>query len=87
VSTPVSTPTGYELDPADRVGARRDSGRGSPTGPATAEDAWMWQGVPPGGSLMRRFKPGERRYYMDYDEGPSLKKLPPTWPPGRGHGT
>ena len=74
--------TGFEPDPADRVGARNAKGRR--LGPKTAEDAWMWQGVPPGHSLMTRYEPGERRYYMGDNEGPSLKKLPPAWPPGQG---
>jgi hypothetical protein len=77
-------PTGYEPDPADRVGARMNSGKGARLGPDTREDAWMWEGVPPGGSLMRSFKPGERRYYMNYEGGPSLKELPRAWPPGEG---
>jgi hypothetical protein len=78
------TATGYEPDPADRVGARKNSGLGARLGPETREDAWMWEGVPPGGSLMRRFEPGERRYYMNYEGGPSLKELPRAWPPGEG---
>ena len=44
----------------------------------------MWQGVPPGCGLIRRYEPGERRYYMGDDGGPSLKELPPAWPPGQG---
>jgi hypothetical protein len=74
--------TGFEPDPADRVGAR--SAQGRKLGPATADDIWMWEGVPPGHSLMTRYEPGERRYYMGDNEGPSLKKLPPAWPPGQG---
>jgi hypothetical protein len=74
--------TGFEPDPADRVGAMTAKGRR--LGPKSAEDAWMWQGVPPGHSLMTRYEPGERRYYMGDNEGPSLKKLPPAWPPGQG---
>ena len=30
----------------------------------------MWEGVPPGHSLMRRYKPGETRHYMGDKEGP-----------------
>jgi hypothetical protein len=75
--------TGFEPHPADRVGAR--SAKGRKLGPATADDIWMWEGVPPGHSLMTRYEPGERRYYMGDNEGPSLKKLPPAWPPGQGH--
>ena len=74
--------TGFEPDPADRVGAR--SAKGRKLGPPTADDIWMWEGVPPGHSLMTRYEPGERRYYMGDNEGPSLKKLPPAWPPGQG---
>jgi hypothetical protein len=76
--------TGFEPDPADRVGARRSTGLGGRIGPATAEDAWMWQGVPPGCALIRRYEPGERRFYMGDNAGPSLKALDPAWPPGEG---
>ena len=34
----------------------------------------MWEGVPPGGSLMRRYKPGETRHYMGY-EGRALPQV------------
>ena len=44
----------------------------------------MWEGVPPGRGLMRATSRGRRRYYMGDDEGPSVKKLPPAWPPGQG---
>jgi len=76
--------TGFEPDPADRVGAR--SAKGRRIGPDTADDAWMWQGVPPGRALMTRYRAGQPRAYMDYDGGgsPSVKSLPPAWPPGRG---
>jgi hypothetical protein len=76
--------TGFEADPADRVGARKLGGLGARLGPDTKEDAWMWAGVPPGGSLVRRYEPGERRYYMADDGGPSLKSLPRAWPQGQG---
>jgi hypothetical protein len=79
-----STATGFEPDPAQRIGARRSWGVGARLGPATPEDVWMWQGVPPGAGLIRRYEPGERRYYMGDNEGPSLKELPPAWPPGQG---
>lgn len=82
---PEPTPaTGFEPDPADRVGARRATGLRSPLGPARKEDAWMWEGVPPGASLIRDYAPGERRYYMGDNNGPSLKELPRAWPPGEG---
>ncbi len=76
--------TGFEPDPADRVGAR--SAKGRRIGPATADQAWMWQGVPPGRALMTHYRPGQPRAYMEYDEGgsPSVKTLPPAWPPGQG---
>ena len=68
------------------------SGRGSesPTGllasgPATAEDAWQWEGVPPGRGLIGLVEPGKVRYYMGDDgHGPCIKWLPPAWPPRRG---
>ena len=44
----------------------------------------MWESVPPGCGLIRRYKPGERRFYMGKDGGPSLKALPPAWPAGQG---
>jgi hypothetical protein len=75
--------TGFEPDPADRVGARKKTGLGGRIGPATPEDAWMWQGVPPGRALIRPYRPGERRYYMGDNNGPSLMSLPPAWPPGQ----
>jgi hypothetical protein len=76
--------TGFEPDPADRVGARLSTGVGSRIGPATAEDAWMWAGVPPGRGLIRSYEPGERRYYMDDNGGPCVRELPRAWPPGQG---
>jgi hypothetical protein len=81
---PESAATGFETDPADRVGARKSTGLGGRIGPARAEDAWMWEGVPPGRALIRSYKPGERRYYMGDNAGPSLMGLPPAWPPGQG---
>ena len=79
-----SPATGFEPDPAQRVGARRSDGLHARIGPATPEDAWMWKDVPPGRGLMRRYEPGERRYYMGDNGGPTLKELPPAWPPGQG---
>ena len=53
-----------------------------PTGPATPEDAWKWQGVPAGRSLIGKVEPGEMRYYMGDDgHGPQIRWLPPAWPP------
>jgi len=83
-SPPVPAATGFEPDPADRVGARRKTGLGAKLGPETPEDAWMWEGVPPGGALWSRYKPGERRYYNPHEGGPALRALPPAWPPGQG---
>jgi hypothetical protein len=76
--------TGFEPDPAQRVGARESYGMGAPIGPVTTDDIWMWEGVPPGKGLIRRYEPGERRYYMGDNAGPCLKELPPAWPPGQG---
>jgi hypothetical protein len=75
-------PTGFEPDPADRVGAR--SAKGRRIGPATPDEAWMWQGVPPGRALMTHYRPGQPRAYMEYEAGgsPSVRTLPPAWPAG-----
>ncbi len=52
------------------------------TGPATPEDAWKWEGVPPGRSLIGPVEPGKLRHYMGDDgHGPCIKWLPPAWPP------
>jgi hypothetical protein len=84
-SASASMATGFEPDPAQRVGARRGGSEfGVRLGPATKEDIWMWQDVPPGCGLIRTYKPGERRYYMGDNAGPSLKELPPAWPTGQG---
>ena len=57
----------------------------APTGPATPEDAWKWEGVPPGRSLIPPVEPGKTRHYMGDDgHGPCIKWLPPAWPPGQG---
>jgi hypothetical protein len=56
--------------------------RPAPTGPATPEDAWKWEGVPPGRSLIGKVEPGKMRYYMGDNNGPCIKWLPPAWPPG-----
>jgi hypothetical protein len=83
-SAAAAVATGFEPDPADRVGAR--SAKGRRIGPATTDQAWMWQGVPPGRALMTHYRPGQPRAYMEYEEGgsPSVKTLPPAWPPGLG---
>ena len=54
----------------------------APTGPATPEDAWKWEGVPPGRGLIGKVEAGQMRYYMaDDGHGPCIKWLPPVWPP------
>jgi len=59
-----------------------DWGR-APTGPATPEDAWKWEGVPPGRGLIGKVEAGKMRYYMGDDgHGPVITWLPPAWPPG-----
>ncbi len=64
--------TGPRIPPRRRV-----------TGPDRPEDAWKWQGVPPGGSLIGPIEPGRKRHYMGDDgHGPQLRWLPPAWPPG-----
>ncbi|MGA2474337.1 MAG: hypothetical protein ABSG39_12720 [Acidimicrobiales bacterium] len=71
---------------ADRIGTWRGRPHRSPrTGPATAEDAWKWEGVPPGRSLIGRVEAGKMRYYMGDDgHGPCIKWLPAAWPPDEG---
>ncbi len=71
---------------ADRIGTWRGRPHRSPrTGPATAEDAWKWEGVPPGRSLIGTVEAGKMRYYMDDDgHGPCIKWLPAAWPPREG---
>jgi hypothetical protein len=59
----------------------------APTGPATPEDAWKWEGVPPGRSLIGPVEPGKLRHYMGDDgHGPCIKWLPAAWPPGQEPG-
>ena len=56
----------------------------APTGPATPEDAWKWEGVPQGRSLIGPVEPGKMRHYMGDDgHGPCIKWLPAVWPPGQ----
>ena len=55
------------------------------TGPDTPEDAWKWQGVPAGYTLLGPVEPGKMRHYAGDDgHGPKLGWLPPAWPPGEG---
>jgi hypothetical protein len=57
------------------------------TGPDRPEDAWKWQGVPPGFTLLGPAEPGKMRHVAGDDgHGPHLKSLPPAWPPGEGPG-
>ena len=52
-------------------------------GPQSPEDAWMWEGVPPGRSLIGKVEPGEPRFYMGDDgHGPQIVGLARAWPPG-----
>jgi hypothetical protein len=54
------------------------------TGPERPEDAWKWEGVPAGRSLMGPVEPGKMRYYMGDDgHGPQIRCLDPAWPPGQ----
>ena len=58
--------------------------QGRVPGPQRPEDAWMWEGVPEGRSLIGRAMPGKMRYYMDDDgHGPQFRWLPAAWPPGQ----
>jgi hypothetical protein len=55
------------------------------TGPDGPEDAWKWEGVPPGHTLLGPVEPGKRRHYAGDDgHGPRIGSLPPVWPPGQG---
>ncbi|HXY28154.1 MAG TPA: hypothetical protein VEH82_07710 [Acidimicrobiales bacterium] len=59
----------------------------TPASPAEAEpdDAWKWEGVPPGRRLIGTVMPGKMRYYLGDDgHGPQLRWLPAVWPPGQG---
>ncbi len=91
-SPPLDTDGGGETKPVDTDGggpAVRRRPRGfnpAPTGPATPEDAWKWEGVPPGRSLIGKVEPGKMRYYMGDNHGPCIKWLPPAWPEGERGG-
>ena len=51
---------------------------------AAPGDAWKWEGVPPGRSLIGPVEPGKLRHYMGDDgHGPCIKWLPAVWPPGQ----
>ena len=90
-STTGAGTTGADGDPADDAMAARigtwigEPHRSARAGPATAEDAWMWEGVPPGRGLIGLVEPGKERYYMGDDgHGPCFKCLTPAWPPHEG---
>jgi hypothetical protein len=74
--------------PADGAPANSAPGHelgSAPTGPAAPEDAWKWEGVPPGRSLIGKVEAGQLRYYMGEDDhGPRIVSLPRAWPPGEG---
>ena len=66
-------------------GAAGQESGSAPTGPAAPEDAWKWEGVPPGRSLIGTVEAGQLRYYMGEDDhGPRIVSLPRAWPPGEG---
>jgi hypothetical protein len=68
--------------PAAAGGARVPRYKTGPDGP---EDAWKWEGVPPGHTLLGPVEPGKRRHYAGDDgHGPRIGSLPPVWPPGQG---
>ncbi|HVT42224.1 MAG TPA: hypothetical protein VHD39_04510 [Acidimicrobiales bacterium] len=69
-----------ELDPIEAL--RRERGVAS-LGPNT--EAWMWEGVPYGRSLMGRVEAGQPRFYAGEDKsGLVLCGLSRAWPPGEG---
>ncbi len=69
------------------VGTGHPNAFSAPTGPATPEDTWKWEGVPPGRSLIGKVEAGQLRYYMGDDgHGPRIVSLPAAWPPGQGGG-
>jgi hypothetical protein len=73
-STPTPSPQGFVLPRPRRV-----------TGPQTPEDAWKWEGVPEGYTLLGPVEPGKKRHYAGDDgHGPKIGWLPPVWPPGEG---
>ena len=68
--------------PADTPAARVPRYKTGPDGP---EDAWKWEGVPPGHTLLGPVEPGKMRHYAGNDShGPRIGWLPPVWPPGEG---
>jgi hypothetical protein len=72
--------TGGALVAAGGTAPRRSPHR---TGPDNPDDAWKWEGVPPGHTLIGKVDPGEPRFSIGYDaQGPVIKGLPRAWPPG-----
>ena len=58
----------------------------APTAP-TPEDAWKWEGVPPGRSLIGKVEAGQLRYYMGDDgHGPAHRVAAAGVAAGRGPG-
>ena len=54
-------------------------------GAVEPDDAWKYEGVPPGERLIGTVMPGKMRYYLGDDgHGPQLRWLPGVWPPGQG---
>jgi hypothetical protein len=85
---PILAPRAGAADGAD---SDADAGRplvgkgGRRLGPATPEDAWKWEGVPAGYTLLNPVEPGKTRHCEGDDgHGPQLKWLPAVWPPGQG---
>ena len=80
-----ATATGFEPDPADRVGARRLGGLGARLGPDTKEDAWMWEGVPPGRQPdPDGTNPGSGATTWATTGVPPSRSCRAAWPPGQG---
>lgn len=56
-------------------------GDGDGSSQVKSADAWKWQGVPPGRHFLYPVRPGQHRFYIDYDDqGPKMVGLPPAWP-------
>ncbi len=76
VSAPAALPAAPPTAPLG------NGGGGAPKGPKSPADAWKWEGVPPGGSLLGPVEPGRQRWCLYYDAvGPKAKQLPAAWPP------
>jgi hypothetical protein len=57
-------------------------------GPAGADDAWKFVGIPKGSGRLGPIEPGKRRNFLITDPSgqPRFKTFPPAWPPGEGPG-